>query len=89
MLPVPAMTRRPTDAGTTNEYTVVGGMKVHVWRGGLPAVLDREPHPSNPLIAVRMPVERGGQTITMTPHQARALAAVLPAAAALADREED
>jgi len=78
---------RPPDAGTTNEWSFVGGGKVYVWRTGLPTVLGREPRPVEPLVAVTAK-EQGGAIITITAHQARALAEILLAAAEHADQDE-
>jgi hypothetical protein len=79
-----SMTRLP-DAGTTNEYTIVGDMKVYVWPRNHTvlnrSVIQREA----PLVAVQ---NKAHDVVTMTPHQARALSEVLLAAADLADEME-
>lgn len=83
---MPTTPLRPPDAGTNNEWSFVGGGKVYAWRSGLPTVLGREPQPDEPLVAITAK-EQGGAIITMTAHQARALAQILPSVAAYADDE--
>ncbi len=76
------MTARLPDAGTTNTWTVVGKLVV----SAIPA------HPfgdgkTNPLVLITNNETR--QAIVVTPHQARALCEVLPAAANYADPPEE
>lgn len=73
------MTRRPPDAGTDNEYTIVGDLKVVVLANSGSDFHHRESH-------VLIKGRHG--SIMVTPHQANALGSVLSAAAALADRLE-
>ena len=76
---------RPPDAGTTNEWSFLGG-KVYVWRAGLPSVLGRPAPPSEPVVAIMR--TDSYDHLELTPHQARALMEVLPAVIAAADRTE-
>lgn len=80
---------RPPDAGTNSEWTFVGGGKVYVWTGGLPVVLGRPTQPSDSIVAIKVDRPGGPNLIMITPHQARALMEILPAAAAVADQEEE
>jgi hypothetical protein len=72
---------RPPDAGTRNEWTFVGEGKVFVFAGGLPTVLGRPAKPSDGVVLVRIGHGPGAQAMILSPHQARALMEVLPAAA--------
>lgn len=87
------MADRPTDAGTTNQWTFAGEGKVYVWKSGLPVVLGRRDHPytlgrEHKVIAISPEANHSG-VIMITPHQARALMEILPAAIALAEQEDE
>jgi hypothetical protein len=75
---------RLPDAGTTREWTFIGG-KVFVWTGGLPAVLGRPPVPAEPIVAIMR--TDSYDHLEITAHQARALMEILPAV--IAKAEED
>lgn len=82
---------RPPDAGTANEWTFAGEGKVYAWNQGLPAVLGRPDRPPfDGVIAIRIPEGiHGWRTLVITPHQARALMEILPAAIAKAEATDD
>lgn len=73
---------RGPDAGTTNQWTVAGGVEVHAY--GPHRVLGRTSF--GPQIVVGRP---DTPVLVFTAHQARALAEVLPAAAALCDEFDE
>lgn len=80
------MTERPPDAGTTNTWSFVEYGRVLAFPGG-----PSGPRQSSPVVLIYVDVRdvRDKKVIALTPHQARALLDVLPAAIAHAERTEE
>jgi hypothetical protein len=80
--------QRLTDAGTTNQWTFAGEGKVYVWPGGLPSVLGRPLHHADAVIAIKVNRPGGPVMLMISPHEAKALMEILPAAIAVAEQED-
>lgn len=81
--------RRPPDAGTDNQWTIVGDARVVAVPAGQVAPMGRRVHDDTDLVLIIQDHrQKDGPTVVITKYQAEILGQVLPAVVANLDRQE-